>query len=45
MAPFKRMVYGGRDITTSCTTYRMTLKFPKKAKISRMKWAGRAQNE
>jgi hypothetical protein len=42
MAPFKRMVYGGRDITTSCTTYIMTLKFPKKEKvnISRMKWAG-----
>jgi hypothetical protein len=40
MAPFKRMVYGGRHITTSCTTYIMTLKFPKKAKISRMKWTG-----
>jgi hypothetical protein len=40
MAPFKRMVYGGRDITTSCTTYIMTLKFPKKAKISRTMWAG-----
>jgi hypothetical protein len=40
MAPFKRMVYGGRAITTSCTTYIMTLKFPKKAKIFRMKWAG-----
>jgi hypothetical protein len=40
MAPFKSMVYGGRDITTSCTTYIMTFKFPKKAKISRMKWAG-----
>jgi hypothetical protein len=30
---FKRMVYGGRDITTSCTTYIMTLKFPKNSKF------------
>jgi hypothetical protein len=33
MAPFKRMVSGGRDITTSCTTYMMKLKFPKKPKF------------
>jgi hypothetical protein len=39
MAPLKRMVYRGRDTTAS---YTMTFKFPKKAKISRMKWAGHA---
>jgi hypothetical protein len=33
MAPFKGMIYGGIDITTSCTTYIMTLKFPEKPKF------------